>query len=845
MGYLRNSGRFWQKSELCGILVLSRTMRLLLALGLTTALAAIAQIPLHPIPRLPTAGTALDIVRPAETSKPFTVAGQRGAIFGEQNGTFEAWLYPVKILSHFTIAAELADYPVPIDVTAQAAAIEVTPAMTTITYSHAAFTVKQRMFAARDDPDAAVIVLFEIASIRPLKLTFRFRPEMLRMWPASNFGAPNAEWVARDGYYILHTDNPDLSAAIAMPRARPGILAPYQERPKTYPVELELSFNPKTDADLLFPLLLVRNDAKSSFGQRLKVLNDRLPDIWRKTQDYYAHFFDTRLTSETPDSSFDRALGWAAVAIDQGRVRFHDETGLVAGYYESADSARPGYGWFFGRDSLWTSFAVNSYGDFELTRQALEFLIQRQRADGKIMHEFSQTADLVDWKATPYFYAAADSSPLFVMAMEDYVNASGDVAFLTRHWDAVKRAYAFTRAHDSDGDGIYENTEGTGWVESWPPAMPHQEVYLAALDQQSADAISRLAALVNDPLAATARAKAVDIRAKLAAEYYDRSDSFYAFSRNADGSLDHTATIYAAVAWWTSRLGLPHPEAMLSRWASPEFSTDWGTRDISERTTFYDPISYHQGSVWPLFTGWVSLAEYRAGRPLSGYAHLMHNANLTWTQDPGSVTELLSGAFFQPLGRSSSHQVWSSAMVLTPALRGLFGLDWDVLHRTLRVAPNLPATWDHARLRNVPFGDSRIELEFTRQAGRLTVRATSAAPEIVCLVAQSAPRDQTCSERPSKAHELVLQLPGVEVGIPAEIPAAGANTSQLKVIDERGAENRFDVEFEAPGGKTYDLPVRLNRSNVRASGAELAGSRLHLKFPAGSGYQKLSVHFTW
>src|SRR5205814_3646321 len=135
-------------------------------------------------------------------------------------------------------------------------------------------------------------------------------------------------------------------------------------------------------------------------------------------------------------------------------------------------------------------------------------LIRRQRADGKIMHEYSQTADLAgtNWNQTPYFYAAADSTPLFVMAMEDYVNASGDSGFLRANWDAVKRAYGFTRAHDSDGDGIYENTEGTGWVESWPPGMPHQEIYLAALDQQSADAISRLASLMREPdLAAAAR----------------------------------------------------------------------------------------------------------------------------------------------------------------------------------------------------------------------------------------------------------------------------------------------------------------------------------------------------
>ena len=91
------------------------------------------------------------------------MAGERCAIFGEQSGIFEAWQYPVKVLSQFTISGELADYPVPIDVSALAATIEVMPAMTTITYSHAAFTVKQRMFATREGPASGIIVLFEIA----------------------------------------------------------------------------------------------------------------------------------------------------------------------------------------------------------------------------------------------------------------------------------------------------------------------------------------------------------------------------------------------------------------------------------------------------------------------------------------------------------------------------------------------------------------------------------------------------------------------------------------------------------------------------------------------------------
>src|ERR1035437_3736777 len=100
--------------------------------------------------------------------------------------------------------------------------------------------------------------------------------------------------------------------------------------------------------------------------------------------------------------------------------------------------------------------------------------------------------------------------------------------------------------------------------------------------------------------------------------------------------------------------------------------------------------------------GRVSVDEYRTGHTLPGYAHLMQNANLNGTQDLGNVTELLSGRFFQPLGRSSAHQLWSSSMVISPAVRGLFGIAWDLPGNTLSVTTHLPADWKEATVRNVP-----------------------------------------------------------------------------------------------------------------------------------------------
>ena len=361
------------------------------------------------------------------------------------------------------------------------------------------------------------------------------------------------------------------------------------------------------------------------------------------------------------------------------------ETALVAGYYASGDSARPGFGWFFGRDSLYTLYAINGYGDFALSKAELEFLIHRQRADGKIMHEYSQTAAALDWQAFPYMYAAADSTPLFLLAVEDYVKSSGDVAFLTANREAIEKAWAFETdpAHDTDHDGIYDNSQGTGWVESWPGGMPHQEIYLALLDEQASGAMAGIEKLLGDSAkAASAQQRADKIAKTIESEYYDPEKSCYAFSHNSDGSQDRTSTVYPAMAWWSDKsvsgaIGLAHPEGCLQQLAAHTLNTDWGLRDVANDEKIYDGMSYHQGSVWPLFTGWAALAEYRGGQPLAGYQMLMENANLTWAQDLGADTELLSGDFYVPFGRSTSHQLWSSAMVITPTLRGLFGISMD------------------------------------------------------------------------------------------------------------------------------------------------------------------------
>jgi glycogen debranching enzyme len=873
-----------------------------------------------------------------EPLKPFTVTGERGVVLGQQDGTFEAWVLPVKLLSHLTIEAEVEGYSVPIDVNQQAAEIEVRPDRTVITYAHIAFTVRQIMFS----PDEAAfgagpMVLFEFDCLHPTDFTLRFTPELRWMWPERNEGVPGAEWVRSPGdvggYYVLHSDYPDLAGAVTIPGAQSGILAPYQERPQVHPVEFKLHIDPARDHGRLFPLLMAVGMTTAAartpaLGATLAQLNDSIAASYQAHAERYRKLLDSATTIETPNKALNDAFQWAVVSIEQlkahpigpvsrqdfGSVSGHelsradtppntsgalapaDETALVAGYYSSGDSARPGFGWFFGRDSLYTLYAVNGYGDFALSKSELEFLIHRQRADGKIMHEYSQTAAAIDWQAFPYMYAAADSTPLFLLAVEDYVRASGDTSFLTANREAIEKAWAFETdpAHDTDHDGIYDNSQGTGWVESWPGGMPHQEIYLALLDAQASGAMAGIEKLLGDSAkAASAQQRADRIAKTVEAEYYDPEKSCYAFSHNPDGSQDRTSTVYPALAWWSDKsvsgsIGLAHPEGCLQQLAAHTLNTDWGLRDVSNDEKIYNGMSYHQGSVWPLFTGWAALAEYRGGQPLAGYRMLMENANLTWAQDLGADTELLSGDFFVPFGRSTSHQLWSSAMVITPTLRGLFGISIDAQTKTITVNPHLPATWDHAEVLNLQVPGGATSLYFTRNHDHLEVYLSPAASDEWHLRSDQpgatfgALESQRVSGEPKKLAEQGIRVPlpaleldesagslnlieSVKQVLPLQPPLPGGRTSKFRFLHSEYGDHKLVLTAEGVAGSVGIVTLFRHGHFVPKVQPEPAGAPqasisfrscdadpfacpslpLILNFPPGEGWKTTTVTLTW
>src|SRR4029077_14261410 len=110
--------------------------------------------------------------------------------------------------------------------------------------------------------------------------------------------------------------------------------------------------------------------------------------------------------------------------------------------------------------------------------------------------------------------------------------------------------------------------------------------------------------------------------------------------------------------------------------------------------------------------GWASVGEYRYHRPQAAYANLRANALLALNGSLGHGTEVLSGDAYQPLSTSSPHHIWSAAMVVSPLLRGMFGLSADAKPATLTFAPHVPADWTSFAIHGARAGTTRMDLTY-------------------------------------------------------------------------------------------------------------------------------------
>jgi glycogen debranching enzyme len=841
------------------------------------------------VPRLSFTASGLSLQRAVTTAAFVDVVGRRSAAFGYEGRPLEVWVYPLKVVDRLQLSFALEGYPLAVPASELRSSIEVRPEATIVTASHAAFTVRQIMFAPIDA--AAVVLLLDIDTTLPMTVIGSFRPALRPMWPAGAATA-SASWDAVAQIYDVSEDSGQFAGIVGVPGGRDRSVMPYQEEPRDVPLEFSIEVTPERAARELIPIVVTADiSGRAAARAEYRRVLGTIGALYNATAFHYAQLLERTLRVTTPDARLTRAFDWARIGIDKGLASNPTlGTGLVAGFRTSGNSERPGFAWFFGRDALWTTLALTAAGNDSDARTALEFLAKYQRADGKIPHEISQSAGIVPWfTGFAYAWASADATPLYIIAHADAWRSGGDRAFLARHWDSIQRAYRFSAATDSDGNGLIDNTGvGHGWVEGGALYPPHEEIYLQGLWIEASRSFASLATAMGDSGAAEIATRASErTRAAVEQTYWLPDRLHYAFAtmkarneppaaepgpardrrqrrleeladraRRSEG-LPHVIdedTVLPAVPMWWRTLDAERADHELDHLGSAAIATDWGTRILSDRSLLYDPLSYHYGSVWPLFTGWASVAAYRYGRPHIGYQALLANALLTESGALGYVTELLSGDFNTPFGRSSHHQIWSEAMVVSPLVRGLLGIEPPDAGGQLRLAPQLPADWTHASAKGVLSGGSRLDIDVSRTPATLTMKIAAAAVPSpgsavpALLLAPAFPLDALIDRvlidgKPTRPR--IARVGDVQFAEVAAAPRTSAVTAQfffrggsdvyqttpasdsgsrnqgLRILRSRADGGALRLLLEGRAGRTYDLFLRTPRRTGMVQGATL------------------------
>jgi glycogen debranching enzyme len=436
---------------------------------------------------------------------------------------------------------------------------------------------------------------------------------------------------------------------------------------------------------------------------------------------------------QSPEPQFDDAWEWAKARLASFMLHVPGVgTGLAAGYAASKPGwgdSRPGYGWFFGRDACWSAEAMLGAGMFREARSALEFLAQTADVTGKVAHEVTTSGVA--------HYDAADSTPLWLRSMALYADWTGDLATVRAHWDQVRAAFAFVLGTDRDGDGLPENTGvGHGWVESGPLGGGAVTSYVASLWIDATRRLARLAERVGDgDLAARAAEACERAAAALAERLRDPVTGRLALQLDADGRATRDRTALDAVPILLEVDTHPSADAAVAELASEDWCAPWGVRMLSRRDARYRAAGYHCGAVWPLFTGWTSLAAYRRGEAAVGWRLLSMVGALAGARARGAFDEVLDGESGGSAGICPD-QAWSAAMVITPMISGMLGVRPDAVARRCALAPAWPPTWECARVTGVRVGASRFAVAMSRPDGW---SPQGAGGEILQLVLESGP----------------------------------------------------------------------------------------------------------
>jgi hypothetical protein len=283
----------------------------------------------------------------------------------------------------------------------------------------------------------------------------------------------------------------------------------------------------------------------------------------------------------------------------------------------------------------------------------------------------------------------------------------------------------------------------------------------------------------------------------------------FAFALDKDNQTVDEPSVLATVPMWFGLLDGAKADATITQLVDLHQQTDWGMRIISEHSPKFSGGGYHYGSVWPLFTGWAAVGEYRYHRSYPAYANLRANALLALDGSLGHVTEVLSGSYYQSLSTSSPHQIWSAAMVVSPLLRGMFGLRTDAATGTLTFAPHAPADWTSFGIKNVLVGSTKLDLHYSKDPGgiRLEVNGTGDAPRMIDFQPTVSLRAKVLGvELNGKPMPFLVESNGIDQHVIARITVAGSsNLIRIRIQDDFGLS--YSSTLPAIGATSQGLRI--------------------------------------
>ncbi len=454
------------------------------------------------------------------------------------------------------------------------------------------------------------------------------------------------------------------------------------------------------------------------------------------------------------DGRFDRSarIGSSSDLFDDWLARSLADIVMMTS--ETAHGSYPyaGVPWFstvFGRDGIVTAFQM-LWVQPALARGVLRHLAAMQATEddperdaqpGKILHEVRH-GEMAALMEVPFgrYYGSHDATPLFVMLAGAHYRHTGDLELARGLWPNVEAALAWIDGPaDPDGDGFIEYARRTptglvqqGWKDSddsifhadgtladGPLALCEIQGYVFAARLAAADLAS---ALGLEARANELRAQAEALRLRFEDSFWDDELGMYGIALDGEKRLCRVPTSNPGHCLWTGIASAERAASVTEQLLGDAMFSGWGIRTLAAGQARYNPMSYHNGSIWPhdnAIAG-MGMARYGHADAAAQVMHALFDASRHF--DLARMPELFCG-FTRRTGEGPTRypvacapQAWAAGAAFM-LLQACIGLEVDALASTLRVTnPRLPAFLQHLRIENVAVGDARLDLRLEREA---------------------------------------------------------------------------------------------------------------------------------